>query len=109
MIPKEYQSKFKDKSYKVWNKWVKDKYEGLIDDSGHFEYKSKGMNVLAIPSNAEIPEWAIPYIDMTTMVNNILAPFIPVLKIFKYKTLEEGKTRGSVNRKTEGISRMVKF
>ena len=109
MIPKEYQSKFKDKSYKVWNKWVKDKYEGLIDDSGHFEYKSKGMNVLAIPSNAEIPDWAIPYIDMTTMVNNILAPFIPVLKIFKYKTLEEGKTRGSVNRKTEGISRMVKF
>ena len=56
-----------------------------------------------------IPEWAIPYIDMTTMVNNILAPFIPVLKIFKFKTLEEGKTRNGVDRKTEGLSRMVKF
>ena len=109
MIPKEYQSKFKDKSYKVWNKWVKEKYTGEISEAGHFEYKSKGMTVLAIPSNAKIPEWAIPYIDMTTMVNNILAPFIPVLKIFKFKSLEEGKTRGSVNRKTEGISRMVKF
>lgn len=109
MIPKEYQSKFKDKSYKVWNKWVKEKYDGEISDDGHFEYKSKGMTVLAIPSNQKIPEWAVPYIDMTTMVNNILAPFIPVLKIFKFKSLEEGKTRGSVNRKTEGISRIVKF
>ena len=46
---------------------------------------------------------------MTTMVNNILAPFLPVLKIFKFKSLEEGKTRGTINRKTEGISRLIKF
>ena len=108
-IPKKYQKEFKTKTWKAWNKWVDTEYNGEISDAGHYEYSSKGMAVLAIPPNQQIPEWCIPYIDMTTMVNNILAPFLPVLKIFKFKSLEEGKTRGTINRKTEGISRLIKF
>ena len=43
------------------------------------------------------------------MINNILAPFEPVLRIFKVRTIEEGKTVNGVNRKTEAISNIIKF
>ena len=67
------------------------------------------MQVLAIPSNADIPEWVRPYIDYATMINNILAPFIPVLEIFKARTVEEGKMKSGVNRKTSAFTNIVKF
>ena len=107
-IPQKYRKEYKEKGQRAWNNFVAD-YDGTIGNGGYYTYTCKGLLVLAIPPNENIPEWAIPYIDMTTMVNNILAPFIPVLKIFKFKTLEEGKTRNGVDRKTEGLSRMVKF
>lgn len=108
-IPKKYQSEFKNKGQKAWNHFVTKGYVGPISDDGYYKYDCKGLLILAIPSKSPIPEWAIPYIDMKTMVNNILAPFLPVVKIFKVRTLEEGKSKKGVNRKTEGISRMVKF
>lgn len=121
-IPKKFQSKYKKLGAKEWNKFVDsvtndesanydvklaEKYKD--DINGKYEYKKRGMQVIAIPSNALIPEWLQPYIDVATMVNNILAPMNPVLEIFKSKTLEEGKTKKGVNRKTEAFTNIVKF
>ena len=67
------------------------------------------MQCLAIPSNATIPEWLQPYIDYGTMINNILAPFNPVLEIFKNRTIDEGRTINGVNRKTAAFTNFIKF
>jgi len=110
-IPKKYRSKFKGKTAKDWNDFVDSidlndpKYAG----DGHYDVKKRGLQVLAIPSNSTIPEWAIPYIDMNTMVNNIIAPFKPVMELFNNRFTEEGKTKGGVNRKTDKLTNIVKF
>lgn len=64
-----------------------------------------GVQVLAIPSNAQIPEWVMPYIDYTTVINNILSPFKSVLEIFGMPGVEEGRT----GRKTVGLSNIIKL
>ena len=113
-IPKKYQTKFKKLGPFEWNKWV-DKvmdHEVKVADKereGYYEYKKRGLQVLAIPSNAKIPDWAMPYIDYDTMVNTIIAPFKPVLEIFNAKFPEIGKTRNGVNRKTSTVSNIIKF
>lgn len=109
-IPKKYQAKYKKLGIKEWNKFV-DSYDFDAPDAmkGEWIYNKKGMQAIAIPSNATIPEWLQPYIDYSTMINNILSPFIPVLEIFKAKTLEEGKMISGVNRKSTTISNIVKF
>jgi hypothetical protein len=111
LIPKKYRSKFKDKTVKDWNDWVDsiDLNDPKYSNDGHYEVKKRGLQVLAIPSNSIIPEWAIPYIDMTTMVNNIIAPFKPVMELFNNRFTEEGKTRNGVNRKTDKLTNIVKF
>ena len=111
LIPKKYRSKFKDKTVKDWNDWVDsiDLNDPKYSNDGHYEVKKRGLQVLAIPSNSIIPEWAIPYIDMTTMVNNIISPFKPVMELFNNRFTEEGKTRGGVNRKTDKLTNIVKF
>jgi hypothetical protein len=43
------------------------------------------------------------------MVNNILAPFNPILDIIGIQTIEEGKIRNGVNRKTKAVSNIIKF
>lgn len=110
-IPKKYRSKFKDKTVDDWNKWVEsiDLSDPKYSGDGHFEVKKRGLQVLAIPSNATIPEWAIPYIDLNTMVNNIISPYKPVMELFNNRFTEEGKTRGGVNRKTDKLTNIVKF
>lgn len=108
-IPEKYRKEYKVKGQKAWNQFVSDEYTGERSEDGYWEFKEKGLLVLAIPLNEDIPKWAIPYIDMDTLVNNILSPFIPVLKIFKNKTLVVGKNRNGVDRTTEGLSRVVKF
>lgn len=113
-IPKKYRTKFKKLGPFEWNKWV-DKvmdHEVKVADKeleGYYEYKKRGLQVLAIPSNAKIPEWAMPYIDYDTMVNTIIAPFKPVLEIFHAKFPEIGKTRNGVNRKSAALSNIIKF
>ena len=113
-IPKKYQTKFKKLGPFEWNKWV-DKvmdHEVKVADKereGYYEYKKRGLQVLAIPSNAKIPDWAMSYIDYDTMVNTIIAPFKPVLEIFNAKFPEIGKTRNGVNRKTATVSNIIKF
>ena len=112
-IPKKYRAKFKSKSIDDWNKFVDsidlDDPKYNEDGGGHYEIKRRGLQVLAIPSNGNIPEWAIPYIDINTMVNNIISPFKPVLELFSNKFTEEGKNRNGVNRKTDKLTNIVKF
>ena len=43
------------------------------------------------------------------MVNNIIAPFKPVMELFNNRFTEEGKTKGGVNRKTDKLTNIVKF
>ena len=105
-IPKKYRTKYKKLGAKKWNEYAE---ENLTGEQGHWEYNKKGFQVLAIPSNATIPEWCIPYIDYTTTINNITAPFNPVLEIFKLPTIEEGRSIGGINRKSESFSNIVKF
>jgi len=81
----------------------------FIQTNGKGETKIVGMNVIGIPQNTKIPKWLDPYIDYKTIVNNILSPFVPVLELFGIKTLDEGKTIGGINRKTNAISNIIKF
>lgn len=111
-IPKKYKTKYKKLGPVEWNNFVDStinnpKYDKQKSDS--WIYKKRGMQVLAIPSNEKIPEWALPYIDYSTMINNIIAPFKPVLEIFGSQFVEEGKTKNGVNRKTDAITNIIKF
>ena len=107
-IPQKYRTKFKEKGLDAWNEFVKDCYDS-DEPMEVVTITKQGLQSIAIPSNTEIPEWLQPYIDYSTMINNILAPFEPVLRIFKVRTIEEGKTVNGVNRKTEAISNIIKF
>ena len=109
-IPKKYRKLYADKDVSEWNAFV----DGCINAGKDCNYKKvtikkRGLQVLAIPSNEKIPQWAIPYIDINTMVNNIISPFKPVLELFSSKFTFEGKSRGGVNRKTEKLTNIVKF
>lgn len=111
LIPEKYRTKYKKLGIKKWNEFVDDfdfdnpKY----NPENTMERKDRGMACIAIPSNAEIPDWLQPYIDYSTMINNILSPFLPVSEIFGLQTISEGKTIGGVNRKTEAFTNIVKF
>ena len=111
-IPNKYKTKYKKLGPQAWNEFV-DKFleENNSPEKikGEWIYKKKGLQVLAIPSNATIPKWALPYIDYSTMINNIIAPFEPVLEIFGAQFTEEGKTKNGVNRKTNTITNIIKF
>lgn len=79
---------------------------GKVDKkTGEPIIKKTGMKVLAIPTNQEIPEWALDYIDYSTMVNNILAPFKSVTELFNLPGVEEGKT----GRKSTGLSNIIRL
>lgn len=67
--------------------------------------KVEGLSVIAIPTNGEIPEWLKPYIDYTTVVNSVLAPFKSVTETFGLPSIEEGPT----GRKSVGFSNIVKL
>lgn len=116
-IPEKFRPKFKKLGAKEWNKFVEDlddhpeKYPNVTqqDKDGYYIYKKKGLQVLAIPSNGTIPEWALKYIDYDTMINNIIAPFKPVLDCFHAKFPEVGKMKNGVNRKTASLSNIIKF
>ena len=73
------------------------------------EISSKGLQVLAIPSNSSIPEWCQPYIDYNTVINNIIGQFKGVLDVFGINCPEVGKQIKSVNRKTKKFSNVVRF
>lgn len=102
-IPSKYRSEFKNKTASEWNDFVYSKHN--ID----YDYKYRGLQVLAIPRNDRIPEWALKYADMTTMINTIISPFRPVMELFGNQTAIEGKTIAGVNRTSEKITNIIKF
>ena len=122
-IPSKFRTTKKKLGPVAWNKFVDDMLDDETTDKKilkmqerYAEYlhptvtkKKKGMQVISIPSNATIPEWLQPYIDYATMINNILAPFVPVLEIFKLQTIEEGKSKNGVDRKTNAFTNVIKF
>ena len=69
----------------------------------------KGLQVIAIPGNEQIPDWCLPYIDCNTVVNNILGQFKGVLDVFGIDCPQVGKSIKGVNRKTKRFSNIVRF
>jgi hypothetical protein len=67
--------------------------------------KIEGLSVIAIPNGNRIPDWIIPYIDYTTVVNAVLAPFKSVTETFGIPSIEEGPT----GRKSVGFSNIVQL
>ena len=108
-IPKEYRVEYKDQNPNIWNHFVEQTFGKTSTGDGYWKMKSRGMQVIAIPTTESIPEWLQPYIDIDTVVNNILSPMNSVLDIFNTKTVEVGKTINSVNRKSEAFTNVIKF
>lgn len=109
-IPRKFQSKFKKKSAKEWNEFV-DTYDGPNPrpDDEKYVFKKRGIQCIAIPSNGSIPECLMQFVDIDTMVNNILSPFNSVLDIFGLQPIDVGKSYNGVNRKTPKYTNIIKF
>ena len=111
-IPKKFRTKWKKLGAIAWNEYIDTLDENseemnFVDDS---DTKIKGMQVIAIPKSInQIPAWLDRYIDYNTMVNNILAPFNPILDIIGIQTIDEGKSKNGINRKTKAVSNIIKF
>ena len=86
------------------------------DKTGFFVSKRKngdinvrGLQALAIPFSAKIPEWCIPYIDYSNMINSILSPFKSVMDLLKIQYAPEGRTINGISRKSDGLTNIIKF
>ena len=69
------------------------------------KFECRGLAVLVIPLHEQIPDWAIPYVDYTTVVNSVLAPFKSVTETFNLPSIEEGKT----GRKSTGFTNIIRI
>lgn len=76
---------------------------------GKVHVKSKGMQVIAIPSNGSIPEWIKPFIDYGSMIGSILAPFKSVTDLLKINCVPTGYKKNGVNRETESFTNIITF
>ena len=75
--------------------------------SNNPEIVKNGLKVLAIPNNVPVmPEWTRDYIDYTTMVSDILAPFKCVMDLVKFKQMDVGKTS---TRKSKVFTNIIQF
>lgn len=88
----------------IYNTIIKEIFNSPIK-----ELASKGLQVISIPGNEQIPEWLQPYIDYNTVINNIIGQFKGVLDVFGVDCPEVGKSIKSVNRKTKKFSNIVRF
>ena len=61
---------------------------------------SKGVYVLGIPRDAQIPDWAIPFIDVDTIINDTMKSFMSVIKALGVKTIQK-------NSQTEQFSNYI--
>lgn len=71
--------------------------------TGKIEYR--GLVALGIPLHEKIPDWAIDYIDYTTVINSVLAPFNSITETFNLPSIEEGKS----GKKTTGFSNIIRI
>lgn len=86
-----------------------DVYEVLINKVFHSNNDAiakNGLSVLAIPANANIPEWAIQFIDYETIINKIMAAYNSVTDSLKIDQVKVGK---STSRRTTRFSNIVRF
>ena len=67
--------------------------------------KTEGLSVIGIPLNEKIPDWVIPHIDYSTVVNSVLAPFKSVTETFNIPSIDEGRT----GRKTTGFTNIIRL
>lgn len=77
--------------------------------NGKESFNSKGMQVLAIPSNGKIPDWVKPYIDYTSVIGTILAPFKSVTDLLKINCVSTGYKKNGVNRESEAFTNIISF
>lgn len=108
--------------------YMKDKYpstydilvkEVFNDTSGIFTTKRKsgdeynlackGLNCICVPNGRRIPEAILPLVDYESIINNILAPIIPVLEILGVMGYDVGKTTITSNNRTRKITNMIRF
>lgn len=68
-----------------------------------------GLQVIAIPSNVDIPIWLIPYISYDTIINNILKQFGSVLEMVDIPYVKVGKTINGIDRKSKKFSNIINF
>ena len=50
---------------------------------------SKGVYLLGIPKDASIPKWAIPFIDVDTIIEDTMKAFMGVIKALGIKTVQK--------------------
>ena len=77
--------------------------------NGKVNIKSKGMQVLAIPNNASIPDWVKPYIDYTNVIGSIMAPYKSVTDLLKINCVSTGYKKNGINRETESFTNIITF
>lgn len=65
---------------KMIDRDIADRFDKEIFQSDIKRIKVKGLYVIAIPKDEEVPEWLIPFIDVKTMTEDIIKAFLPVLK-----------------------------
>lgn len=99
--------------YRVLKKEVFEDKSGIfvtqkIKD-GKVNVKSKGLQVLALPANGQIPDWVKPYIDYGSVIGNIMGPFKSVTDLLKLNCVVTGYSKNGVNRETENFTNMISF
>lgn len=87
----------------IFVKYKKDK------KSGKMIRVDAGCPVICIPTNRQIPDWCLDYIDYQTTINNILAPFKSVTEILGIQDFQVGKTINGIQRKSSKISNIIRF
>lgn len=88
---------------------IYDKIINGIFKSTNKAISSKGMQVIAIPSNSRIPEWTKKYIDYTTITNNILGSFSSVTELIDIMNISVGKTVNGFNKKSNKFTNIIHF
>lgn len=63
--------------------------KNIVNSPIYKELRKRRVDIIAIPQNVDnIPEWCIPYINTTDIVNDNLSKFYPILESLGINTLE---------------------
>ena len=69
------------------------------------EEELTGLRIIGIPMFEEIPKWVIPYIDYTSIINNVVGPLKSLTEAFNMPNIDEDKN----DRKSSGASNMLRM
>lgn len=101
----ELRTKDPDMYQKIATSIFGDKTGFFVKRTKDGKIKTEGLSVIGIPLNEKIPDWIIPHIDYSTVVNSVLAPFKSVTETFNIPSIEEGRT----GRKTTGFTNIIRL